>query len=58
MKRLPALPADSHSKLVQEIIARCGRLPLALATMAAEINAHPQKRGTDIVAELAESEKP
>jgi DNA-binding SARP family transcriptional activator len=54
-KRLPALPADSHTKLVQEIIAQCGRLPLALATMAAEINARPQKRAIDIVAELAET---
>ncbi|GAB3934220.1 hypothetical protein GCM10027614_06840 [Micromonospora vulcania] len=55
-KRLPTLPPDARNELVEEIIARCGRLPLALAIVSARVEARPQVTPAAIAAELAQSE--
>ena len=47
---------DNDLMALDEIIERCGRLPLAMAVVAARAIAYPERRLSDIVAELRDSE--
>ena len=46
------LPAAAGSKLIETVITRCGRLPLALAIVAARISARPEIPPAAVVSEL------
>jgi DNA-binding SARP family transcriptional activator len=55
-QRLGAARVDSEPEAVQDIIERCGRLPLALAITAARAAYQPHFTLADIAAELARAQ--
>ncbi|MCO6005346.1 NB-ARC domain-containing protein [Actinoallomurus purpureus] len=55
-RRLPPLPPDLRDELIDEVITACGRLPLALAIVAARISARPHLSPAAVAAELRDDE--
>ncbi|MDN3357266.1 BTAD domain-containing putative transcriptional regulator [Actinomadura sp. DC4] len=55
-RRLPPLPPGSRDAFIDEIITSCGRLPLALAIVAARISAHPRLSPAAVAAELRDAD--
>ncbi|BEL01947.1 hypothetical protein Q0Z83_001380 [Actinoplanes sichuanensis] len=54
-RRLPAATATGRHAVVDEIIELCGRLPLALAILAARLNARPTLSLESVAADLRDS---
>ncbi|MFB9831281.1 AfsR/SARP family transcriptional regulator [Actinoallomurus acaciae] len=55
-RRLPPLPPGADDEVIDEIVTSCGRLPLALAIVAARISARPQLSPASVAAELRDDE--
>jgi DNA-binding SARP family transcriptional activator len=55
-RRLPLLPSRSRDEIIDEIVTCCGRLPLALAIVAARMSARPQLSPAAVAAELRDDE--
>jgi hypothetical protein len=55
-RRLPPLPLEPRDELIDEITTTCGRLPLALAIVAARISARPRLSLAAVAAELRHEE--
>ncbi|MEU6848025.1 transcriptional regulator [Streptomyces sp. NPDC046716] len=53
LRRISATHLDADPSAVEEIVARCGRLPLALAIVAARAVSRPEQPLTRLAAELA-----
>ncbi|WP_051848708.1 AfsR/SARP family transcriptional regulator [Streptomyces sp. NRRL WC-3725] len=57
LRRLGPARADARAGVVEDIVERCGRLPLALAVAAARALARPDQPLSVLAAELAGTEK-
>jgi len=55
-KRLPPLSPESRDEIIDEIVTCCGRLPLALAIVAARMRARPRLSPAVVAAELRDDD--